>query len=105
MKHKSKYSPKSAIYFDLGSEIKKENHKLDFYYNKTDMEVGAVTQKEINTECKILTYINLSLTIFGLVMVAVLHYRKPKLCRGHIFSNTVKIMIFISDAQYYVPIK
>ena len=42
-------------------------------------EVDAVTQKEINTECKILTYICLALTIFGLVMVAILHYRKSKL--------------------------
>ena len=39
-------------------------------------EVGALTQKEINTECKILTYISLALTFFGLVMVAILHYRK-----------------------------
>ena len=68
-------------------------------------EVGAVTQKEINTECKTLTYISLALTILGLVMVAILHYRKSKLCRGCMFSNTVKIMIFISHLQYYVPIK
>ena len=68
-------------------------------------EVGTATQKEINTECKILTYISLVLTILGLVMVAILHYRKYKLCRGKIFSNTVKIMIFISDVQYYIPIK
>ena len=68
-------------------------------------EVGTVTQKEINTECKILTCISLALTILGLVMVASLHYRKSKLCRGHMFSNAVKIMIFISDVQYYVPIK
>ena len=68
-------------------------------------DVGTVTQKEINTECKILTYISLALTIFGLVMVAILHYRKSKWCRGHMFSNAVKIMIFISDVQYYVPIK
>ena len=39
-------------------------------------EVGAVTQEEINTECNILTYISLALTIFGLLMVAILHYRK-----------------------------
>ena len=68
-------------------------------------EVGTVTQKEINTEYKILSYISLALTILGLAMVAILHYRKPKLCRGHMFSNAVKIMIFISDVQYYVPIK
>ena len=67
--------------------------------------VGAVTQKEINSECKTLTYISLVLTILGLEMVAILHYRKSKLCRGCTFSNAVKIMIFISDVQYYVPIK
>ena len=66
-------------------------------------EVGAVTQEEINTECKPFTYISLGLTILGLVMVAILYYRK--LCRGHMFSNAVKIMIFISDVQYYIPIK
>ena len=53
-------------------------------------EVGAVTQKEINTECKILTYMNLALTIFSLVMFAILHYRKSELCRGCMFSNAVK---------------
>ena len=63
-------------------------------------EVGTVTQKEINTECIILIYISLALTMFGLVMVAILHYTQSKLCRGHMFSNAVKIMIFISDAQY-----
>ena len=68
-------------------------------------EVGTVTQKEINTEYKTLTYISLALTIFGLVMVGILHYRKSKLCRGCMFSNAVKIMRFISDVQYYVPIK
>ena len=58
-------------------------------------EVGAVTQKEINTECKTLTYISLVLTILGLARVAILHYRKSKLYRAHMFSNAVKIMIFI----------
>ena len=41
-------------------------------------EVGAVTRKEINSECKTLTYISLVLMILGLVMVAILHYRKSK---------------------------
>ena len=31
--------------------------------------------------------------------------RKIKLFRGHMFSNAVKIMLFISDTQYYVPVK
>ena len=68
-------------------------------------EVGAVMQKEINSECKTLIYISSVLTILGLVMVTILHYRKSKLCRGHTFSNAVKIIIFISDVQNYVPIK
>ena len=71
-------------------------------------EVGAVTtQEEVTTECKIQIYIILefTVTIFGLVMFAVLHSGKLKLCRGNMFSNAVKIMIFISDLQYYVPIK
>ena len=68
-------------------------------------DVGTVIWKQINNECKTLTCINLALTILGLVMVAILHYRKSKLCRGHMFSNTVKIMIFISAVQYYVHIK
>ena len=38
-------------------------------------------------------------------MVAILHYRKSKLCREHTFSNAVKIMIFVSDVQNYIPIK
>ena len=62
-------------------------------------EVGAVKEKEINTVCKILTCISLALTTFSLVMVAILHYRKPKLCRGCMFSNAVKMMIFISDCN------
>ena len=68
-------------------------------------DVGAVTQKEVNIECKTLTYRCLALTILGLVILAILHFRKSKLCRGCMFSNAVKIMIFISNLQYYVPIK
>ena len=53
-------------------------------------EVGAVTtQEEVTMECKIQNYVILALTvtIFSLVMFAVLHSRKLKLCRGHMFSN------------------
>ena len=38
-------------------------------------------------------------------MVTILHYRKSKFCRGYMFSNAVKIMVFISDVQNYIPIK
>ena len=37
VKHKSKYSCKSAIYFDLDPDIIKDNCKFTFYYNKTDI--------------------------------------------------------------------
>ena len=40
-------------------------------------EVGTeLTQKEINSECRTLAYIGIILTILGLVMVTILHYRK-----------------------------
>ena len=46
-------------------------------------EVGTVTQEEVTTECNIQNHIILALTvtIFSLVMFAVLHSRKLKLCR------------------------
>ena len=73
-------------------------------------EVGVVTTREdVTMTCtyKIQFYIilALSISIFSLVTFAVLHSRKLKLCRGHLFPNAVKIMLFISDIQYYVPIK
>ena len=37
VKHKTKYSCESAIYFDLGTDIIKENCNFRFYYNKTDV--------------------------------------------------------------------
>ena len=73
-------------------------------------EVGTVATWEdvtMTCSCKIQFYIILVLriSIFGLVIFAVLHARKLKLCRGHLFSNAVKIMLFISDVQHYVPVK
>ena len=37
VKHKSSYSCKSAIYFNLPVEIIRNNCNFDFYYNKTDV--------------------------------------------------------------------
>ena len=37
VKHKSKYSCKSAIYFYLNPETIKEHYRFKFYYNKTDI--------------------------------------------------------------------
>ena len=67
-------------------------------------EVGAVMQ-QTNSKCRILAYIGIILTILSLVLVTILHYGKSKFCKGHTFSNTVKIIIFISDVQNYIPEK
>ena len=67
-------------------------------------EVGAIS-KETNSECITLAYIGIILTILSLIIVTFLHYRKSRFCKGHRFSNAVKVMIFISDVQNYVPIK
>ena len=45
-------------------------------------EVGTeVTQKEINSECRTLAYIGITLTLLSIDMVTFLHYRKSKVCR------------------------
>ena len=67
-------------------------------------EVGA-SSKETNSECKTLAFIGMILKILSLIIVTFLHYRKSRFCKGHKFSNAVKIMMFISDVQNNVPIK
>ena len=67
-------------------------------------EVGTETH-QTNSECRTLAYIGIILKILSLVLVTFLHYRKSNFCKGHTFSNAVKIMIFISDVQNYIPIK
>ena len=37
VKHKSKYSCESAVYFDLGPDIIKENSNAAYYFNKRDI--------------------------------------------------------------------
>ena len=37
VKHKSKYSCESVIYFNLNAETMKEHCNFKFYYNKTDI--------------------------------------------------------------------
>ena len=77
-------------------------------------EVGMVDKQESiflasNNECTCktqwYTILILSLSILVLALFAILKSRKLKLFRGPVFSNVVKIMLVISDAQYYVPIK
>ena len=68
-------------------------------------EVSTSSRETNPAECTTLAYIGIILTILSLILVTDLHYRKSRLCKGHRFSNVVKIMIFISDVQNYVPIK
>ena len=53
----------------------------------------------------VLCTFSLSIIIIGLVIFAILQVKRIKLCRGQLFSNVVKIMLFISDVQYYMPVK
>ena len=77
-------------------------------------EVGvAATQEEIRPvqiiecTCKIqkCTILILSISVLGLVLFVIIKLRKLNLFRGHLFSNIVKSMLFISDTKYHVPIK
>ena len=69
-------------------------------------EVEARTTTKIDdSECGTLAYIGIALTLLSMAIVIPLHYRKSKFCRGHRFSNVVKIVLFISDVQHYIPIK
>ena len=45
------------------------------------------------------------MTILSLIIVTFLYYKKSRFCEGYKFSNAVRIMVFISYVQNYVPIK
>ena len=77
-------------------------------------KVGTVTKQEhvsitydIECICKNQWYTicMLRFIILGIVVFIGKNARILKLFRGQLFSNSVKIMLFISDAQYYVPVK
>ena len=69
-------------------------------------EVEARTPTKIDdSECGTLAYIGIALTLLSTAVVILLHYRKSKFCRGYRFSNVVKIVLFISDVQHYIPIR
>ena len=71
-----------------------------------EVEANSNLNSEIITpECSTLTYIGMALTILSMVAVIFLWYRKSKLCGGYRFSNIVKVALFISDVQNYIPIK
>ena len=69
-----------------------------------EVEANTLTKQE-NTECQTLAYIGITLTLLSMMIVVLLHYRRSKFCRGYRFSNVVKIVLFISDIQHYIPVK
>ena len=69
-------------------------------------EVEARTTTKIDdSECGTLAYVGMALTLLSMAIVILLHYKKSKFCRGHRFSNIVKIGLFISDVQHFIAIK
>ena len=73
-------------------------------------EVGMLAMiQDTNNACnctpQFYIILALSISITGLVIFTILQVRRIKLYRGQLFSNAVTVMLFISDVQYYVPIK
>ena len=79
VKHMSKYSCKSAIYFHLDLEIIKETCKFDFYYNKTDITPTALDggneiilanwPNEKHIKCSVNNYIPVRIPRYPYVLV------------------------------------
>ena len=69
-----------------------------------EVEAKLTTETD-NPECSTLAYIGMTLTILSVAVVIFLHYKKSRFCRGYKFSNIVKIVLFISDVQNYIPVK
>ena len=69
-----------------------------------DVEANS-SSEGTNFDCKTFAYVGIILTVLSLIIVTFLHYRKSRFCKEYIFSNAVKLMLFISDIQNYVPIK
>ena len=74
--------------------------------HKIKVEANSNHNLEINNcENRTLVHVGIILTVLSMIIVMFLHYRKSRLCRGYKFSNAIKIMLFISDVQKYIPIK
>ena len=71
-----------------------------------EVEANSNSNPETNDyECRTSAYVGMILTVLSMITVILLHYRKSKLYRGYRFSNVMKIVLFISDVQNYIPIK
>ena len=72
-----------------------------------EVKAEEIGNKKCNCKCTAQFYIilALSIAIIGLVIFTILQVRRIMLCRGQLFSNVVKIMLFISDIHYYILVK
>ena len=71
-----------------------------------EVEANLNHNPEINNfEYRTLVHVGIILTVLTMIIVMFLHYRRSRLFRGYKFSNAIKIMLFISDMQNYIPIK
>ena len=61
--------------------------------------------EETNSGCGNLTYVGIILTVLSMIIIIFLHYSKSRFCKGYRFLNAIKVMLFISDIQNYVPIE
>ena len=69
-------------------------------YKTKEAETNSKLNTETNNpEYSTLVYIGMALTILSMATVIFQHFRKSKLCKGYRFSNTVKVVLFISDVQ------
>ena len=60
---------------------------------------------DIECTCKMQWYtiVTLGLVILGIIIFLVINIKKLKLFREHLFSNAVKVILFIPNGQYYIP--
>ena len=72
--------------------------------------IKAVEAADMNGRlctCKTQWYVMGMLIIItlGMLYLVTNKIRKTSFCKGHLFSNNTKILLFISNAHSYVPIK
>ena len=76
------------------------------FHKTKEVEANSNPNPERNNyKCRTLAYVGMILTILSMITFIFLHYRKSKLCRWYRFSNVVKIVLFVTDVQNYIPIK
>ena len=73
-------------------------------------EANTVATKKEDYVCKCTSQfyiiLALSIAIIGLIIFAVLQVRRIKLCRGQLFSNIIKIMLFyIRHTVFYILVR